>query len=354
MPKVIGEVQMRAVVIHGKRDLRVETVPQPVVGPRQVAVRISNAGICGSDLHYFQRGANGNIVLREPMVLGHEVAGVVAQAGADVRGVAVGDKVAIHPSAPCGHCVHCREGRSRHCKSIRFLGSAMHFPHTQGGFRELLVCDASQAFVLPAEMDLADAAFAEPLAVCLHAVSRAGSLLGRRVLVTGAGPIGLLVAMLARLGGAAEIVVTDVADPPLRIAAKSADARVINVATQAAELSELIADTGGFDVAFECSGHVSGVTASIKAVRACGILVQVGMLGGDIAAPLGEIVVREIDYRGTFRFDREFAEAVALLVSGRLDVRSLLSHQLPFGEATSAFALAADRSQAMKVQLVFP
>jgi L-idonate 5-dehydrogenase len=119
-------------------------------------------------------------------------------------------------------------------------------------------------------------------------------------------------------------------------------------------LSELIADTGGFDVAFECSGHVSGVTASIKAVRACGILVQVGMLGGDIAAPLGEIVVREIDYRGTFRFDREFAEAVALLVSGRLDVRSLLSHQLPFGEATSAFALAADRSQAMKVQLVFP
>lgn len=153
MPKVIGEVQMRAVVIHGKRDLRVETVPQPVVGPRQVAVRISNAGICGSDLHYFQHGANGNIVLREPMVLGHEVAGVVAQAGADVRGVAVGDKVAIHPSAPCGHCVHCREGRSRHCKSIRFLGSAMHFPHTQGGFRELLVCDASQAFVLPAEMD---------------------------------------------------------------------------------------------------------------------------------------------------------------------------------------------------------
>jgi L-idonate 5-dehydrogenase len=344
---------MRAVVLHGKKDLRIETVAEPEVGPTQVAVSIRNGGICGSDLHYFQHGANGTIVVKQPMVLGHEIAGVVAAVGSEVRNVAVGDKVAVHPSAPCGHCPACLGGLSRHCRNMRFLGSAMHFPHTQGGFSEVLVCAASQAYPLPPAMDLAVAAFAEPLAVCMHAVSRAGPVAGRRVLVTGAGPIGLLVAMLLKHGGAAEILVTDVADPPLRIAAKVAASRVINVSAEPEALRKLVAEAGGFDIAFECSGHVTGVTASIKAVRACGILMQVGMLGPEVSAPLGEVVVREIDYRGTFRFDREFGEAVDLLVGGSLDVRALLTQQLPFDAANEAFVLAADRSQAMKVQLVF-
>jgi L-idonate 5-dehydrogenase len=203
---------MRAIVAYAAKDLRVEEAPVPPLGPQDIRVRISFGGICGSDLHYYLHGGFGTVRLREPMILGHEIAGVVDAVGEEAHRVKVGDRIAVNPSVPCNRCRYCLEGRQNHCLDMRFYGSAMRFPHVQGGFREMLVCRESQAHVVAEGTSLAEAAMAEPLAVSLHGTRRAGSLLGKRVLVSGSGPIGALTAIAARRGGAAEIVMTDIAD----------------------------------------------------------------------------------------------------------------------------------------------
>ena len=137
-------------------------------------MRIEAGGICGSDLHYYFDGGFGTVRLKEPMILGHEIAGTVARVGAEVAGIKAGQRVAVNPSRPCGACRYCAEGKQQHCLNMLFYGSAMRFPHVQGGFREVLVCDEAQAVPVAATMSAAQAAFAEPFAVCLHAVNRAG------------------------------------------------------------------------------------------------------------------------------------------------------------------------------------
>src|SRR5947207_13450342 len=177
---------MRAAVLHAVQDLRIEDVAVPRLGPGEVEVRIEAGGICGSDLHYYFDGGFGTVRLKEPMILGHEIAGTVARVGSDVSSVRAGQRVAVNPSRPCGHCGYCQEGKQQHCLNMLFYGSAMRFPHVQGGFREALVCDATQAVAVPATMSAAQAASAEPFAACPHAVNRAGPLLGRPALATGA------------------------------------------------------------------------------------------------------------------------------------------------------------------------
>ncbi|OYW08712.1 MAG: L-idonate 5-dehydrogenase, partial [Rhodospirillales bacterium 12-71-4] len=198
----------RAIIIHAAQDLRVEDQEAAAPGPGQVALRIRQGGICGSDLHYYQHGGFGVVRVRQPMVLGHEIAGEVAALGAGVAGLAVGDRVAVNPSLPCGTCRYCLAGQAQHCLDMRFYGSAMRMPHVHGGFRQHLVCEARQAVQLPADMDLRRAAFAEPLSVCLHAARQAGPMMGARVLITGAGPIGMLCLLVARHAGARQVVMT--------------------------------------------------------------------------------------------------------------------------------------------------
>ena len=235
---------------------------------------------------------------------------------------------------------------------MRFYGSAMRFPHVQGGFREMLVCDAAQAVPVAATMSAAQAAFAEPFAVCLHAVNRAGTLLGKRVLVTGAGPIGALTVIAARRAGALEIIATDVAEAPLAAARKVGADRAINV-TEPDALTRYGADKGHFDVMFEASGSAAALVAGLGVVRPAGIVVQIGIAGGEMTLPMNVAVAKEIELRGTFRFHEEFALAVALIGGGLVDVMPLLTETMPLKDARAAFELAADRSRAMKVQLAF-
>ena len=340
---------MKAVLIHPPHVLRVEDVALEAAGPRGVTVRVRNGGICGSDLHYYHHGGFGTVRVTQPMVLGHEVAGEVVAVGSAVTRVKPGDRVAINPSLPCNACRYCLEGAQQHCLDMRFYGSAMRTPHVQGGFREQLVCDESQA--VPAAMPLERAAFAEPLAVCLHAARQAGPLLGRRVLVVGAGPIGVLCAMAARQGGAREVVVTDLIDAPLAIARACAADRTVNVAAEPGAMAAYGAEKGYFDVGFECSGSAPGVASALAALRPGGTLVQVGLGGGETVVPMNMVVAKEITLRGTFRFHAEFEMAVGLLASGAIDVAPLLTEIVPMGEAIRAFELASDRGRAMKVQL---
>ena len=343
---------MRAVVIHAAKDLRIEPGPAEAPGPGEVRVHVRRGGICGSDLHYYHHGGFGTVRLKEPMILGHEVAGEIVAVGPGVEGLSVGDRVAVSPSRPDWNDVYAREGLANHSLGMRFYGSAMPFPHIQGVFREQLVAEAAQCARVPDHVSDAAAAMAEPLAVCLHAVARAGSLLGKRVLVTGCGPIGVLVILAARRAGAAEIVATDIAAACLAHAERAGADRVVDVSGGSTALDADAANKGSFHVAFEASGAPAALLEAIRLVRPRGIIVQVG-IGGDVTLPLNVLVAKEIDLRGTFRFHDEFFWAVDLIGKGLIDVEPLVTDVFPMNEAVAAFERASDRSRAMKVQLAF-
>ena len=342
-----------AVVIHAPHDLRVEPREVPALAPTQVEVRVGAGGICGSDLHYFHDGGFGAVRIREPMVLGHEIAGTIAAVGSGVTRLREGDRVAVNPSLPCGACRYCLAGLANHCLEMRFYGSAMRFPHVHGGFRERLVAEERQCVALEPDLPLENAAFAEPLAVCLHAVSRAGPLLGARVLVTGAGPIGMLTLMAARHAGAAEVTITDVAEAPLGLARRLGADRAIDVAAHPDAMRPFEADKGAFDVLFEASGNPAALRQGIACLRPRGVAVLIGIGGGEAPVALNTVVAKEIELRGTFRFDAEFAWAVEAIAAGRIDPSPLLTESVPLSRAREAFELASDRTRAMKVQLRF-
>lgn len=344
---------MEALVIHSSGDLRVETIDTPKVESGQVRVRIRTGGICGSDLHYYQHGGFGAIRIQQPMVLGHEVAGVLEEISPDVTHLAPGDRIAVNPSHPCGQCRFCQLGLQNHCLDMRYFGSAMRMPHVQGAFRQEIVIDARQAYKLADGVTNAEGAMAEPLAVALHAVNRAGPLLGRRVLVTGCGPIGAMVIIAARRAGAAEIVATDVVSQPLRKALAIGADEAINVAESPDALARYSIDKGHFDVLFEASGNERALRSAFEVIRPRGVVVQVGLSGSDLSLPFNMVVAKEFDIRGAFRFHEEFGVAVELINKGLVDLKPLVSATLPYRDAGRAFALAADRSQSMKVILDF-
>lgn len=342
---------MRALVIHAARDLRIEDRPDEAPGPGQMRLRLATGGVCGSDLHYYNHGGFGAVRLKEPMILGHEVSARVETLGPGVTGFSAGQLVAVSPSRPCGGCKYCLEGWPNQCLNMRFYGSAMPFPHIQGAFREVLVADATQC-VDAGGLTPGEAAMAEPLAVTLHATTRAGTLLGKRVLVTGCGPIGVLCILAARRAGAAEIVATDLSDFTLALAHKVGADRVINMATNPEALVPYTADKGYFDVLYECTGVAAALAGGIAALRPRGIILQLG-LGGDMSLPMMAITAKELELRGSFRFHSEFAIGVGLMQKGLIDVKPLITHTVDLAEAESAFRLASDRTQTMKAQIVF-
>jgi L-idonate 5-dehydrogenase len=343
---------MRACVLHAQEDLRLDSLPIGEPGAGEVRVRIGAGGICGSDLHYYFHGGFGTVRLRQPMILGHEVADTIDAIGAGVTRVKPGDRIALNPSRPCGHCGFCLQGRANHCLDMRFYGSAMRFPHVQGAFAEALIADEAQCFTVDPDITVGQAAFGEPLAVALHAVNRAGALLGKRVLVTGAGPIGSLTVAAARLAGAGEIVAIDIVDATLVGAARMGANLTINVAAAPEAMAVYEKDKGYFDVVFEASGSAKAVAQAIAVAKPRGILVQIGV-GGETPVPLNLLVAKEIDWRGTFRFHEEFALAVDCIARGAIDVLPLLTETVPIEEAARAFALASDRNRAIKVHLGF-
>jgi L-idonate 5-dehydrogenase len=312
---------VKAVVVHGANDLRVDDLPDPVPREGEVLVAMEWGGICGSDISYWRNGASGTAVLKHPLVLGHEVAGRIVSVGAGVTELEIGQRVTIHPATAAGG----------------YFGSAAFDPHTDGGFSELKVVRAQQVRVLPESVGTERGALAEPLAVAMHAVKRAGEVRGRDVLVNGAGPIGSLVVAAAKYAGAATVVAADVADAPLSIArAMGADA-VVNLAGG----EELPADV---ELVFEASGAAAALCGVLHATARGGTVVQVGNLPGKAApATLGDLVTREITWIGSYRFVDEITDAVAAMDNG-LDVTPLITHRYPINEAGQAIAVAADRN----------
>jgi L-idonate 5-dehydrogenase len=334
--------------IHAKEDLRVEPAEDPQIGPGQVLIRLGAGGICGSDLHYYFEGRNGSFVIREPLIPGHEASGVVAKVGPGVTRVKPGDKIAVSPSHACGHCDYCREGREHLCRNMRFLGSASLYPHVQGMFCEYFVMGERQCYPVAGDISLGELAFAEPLAVALHAVNRGPVLVGKSVLITGAGTIGCLTVIAARLAGARAITVSDVLDRPLATATAVGADRTIRADRDADALA-----LPQFDVAYEVSGSFAALKACVAAVKRGGTVVQVGTLPHEpLPFVVNEIMSKELDLKGAFRWGIEFDWAVDYLSSHRVDVRPLLSGQFPLQDAVKAFELAKDKTRSTKVQVI--
>lgn len=337
---------MQAVVAHGPDDLRIDTVKKAEAGPRGILVRVAFGGICGSDLHYFKHGRNGVYVLSEPLVLGHEIVGTIAEVGIDVVGsFPIGTPVAIHPAYPTP-APGTNEARGTHLATGgSYLGSASTTPHTQGGFAEFLTVNPDQIRPLPDNLPLRRAALAEPFAVALHGVSRAGDVADARVLVSGSGPIGCLAVAALRLAGAAEIIATDLTEVALRVA-DAAGATGTSLITPETRLEE-----ESFDIVVEASGSSKGLATALSSVKRGGTIVQLGMLpSGNLPIPLSVLVNREITLRGSQRFELELDEAVRLLPS-MPELDAIVTHVLPLSDAKHAFELALDGAVSSKVLL---
>lgn len=333
---------MRAAFIDGKELLEVRTVADPEPGDGEVLIRVAAVGICGSDLHYYFEGANGEYVVREPLIPGHELSGTVA---ADPSGrLAPGTPVTVHP-ARFGTPEPGLEDAPHLWPGGSYLGSASTWPHTQGAMSELLVVRADMVRPLPPGLGLLAAALAEPLGVALHAINRAGGVAGRRVLVSGAGPIGLLALVAARARGATEVVVADVLPEPLT------RARALGASGTATAGGGEVPATH-FDVVLECSGAPAAISAAGVAVGRAGTVVQVGMVPNEPRGiNLAPFVSKEVTLRGTFRFHDEIDDAVDLLARDP-GIAAVVTHVFALDDVTDAFATARDARASGKVVVV--
>ncbi len=340
-----------AATLFGAEDLRVVDIDLGELAPNMVRVKFGAGGICGSDMHYYRHARTGDFVVTSPLVLGHEIAGEVIAVGSGVTSVAVGDHVAVNPSRWCEKCVYCHEGRPNLCANIYFMGSASKTPHMQGGFASVFDATAAQCVKVPADLPFEAAALAEPLAVCLHAVRRAGHVKGFSTIVFGAGPIGLLTMLALKHAEAGSVTMVDVAAAPLKFAEELGADQIVDLSKGEEQLAALAEGTP-FDIAFEISGTAAGLASAIRTVRRGGTVVQVGNLaGGTIPVPANAVMAKELDLVGTFRFGEEFFEAVELIVEGKIDVLRLVTAQYPLSGAPEAFLTALDRSRSVKVVL---
>jgi len=336
---------MEACVVHGEKDLRVEDRPDPILRDDGVLVRIAYGGICGSDLHYFLHGRNGDYVVREPLVLGHEVVGTIATVGSAVEGVSVGTNVAIHPATPCPPAGAVDGGQLNRYPDGSYFGSASTWPHPQGGFAMLVQVRADQLRPLPDSLPLRRAALAEPLAVGLHAVTQAGELTGKTVLVSGVGPIGALVIVALKHRGAGHVIAADLARRALDVAQAVGADSVIQIGQDAPP------EPASVDIVIEASGAVSALALAIETVKGGGTIVQLGMLpGGLIGVPISGLITREITLKGTQRFDIELDEAVRVL-DATPACDAVISHEFSLDHAVEAFECAADSRVSSKVLL---
>lgn len=343
---------MIAAVLHEPKKIVFEEQEMPIVLPGQVLIRVRAGGICGSDLSYYFKGKSGDFALREPFVLGHEVAGEIAEMGEGVSGLRVGGRVAVNPGVACGLCRFCIKGMPNHCLDMRFMGSASTFPHMQGTYREFISVAAHQCIPVPDSLDFAQASMAEPLAVVLHALRQAGTLVGSRVLVVGCGPIGCMLVAATKRAGSHQLVAVDLAEKALKMAGRlGADETVL--ADDRNTIDSWALQRGTFDVVFEVSGSPAGLDTTLRCAIAGGRVIQVGNLpAGQSPVAANLVMSKELLYRGSFRFNSDdYVTAVEKIISGQIDLKPLMTHTFPLAEANHAFEVALDRSQSMKVHL---
>jgi L-iditol 2-dehydrogenase len=327
----------RAAVLYAPRDVRIEDRPTPEPGPLEVVVKVAAVGVCGSDVHWYEDGRIGTRYVRAPLVLGHESAGRVVAIGARVTRHALGDRVALEPGLPCGLCRECRAGRYNLCQAVAFFGS----PPTDGAFTRYVAQHEDFAHALPDALSDEAGALMEPLSVALWACEKAGVTAADRVLITGAGPIGLLAVQAARARGSAEVIVTDVNERRLELARATG-------ATRSVRVGEALAVEA--DALIECSGHPQALRDGIAALRPGGVAVAVGMSADpDASVPLSLLQTRELWLTGTFRYARTYPTAIALAAAGTVDLEAIVTGHFALEDADAALRAGREDPDSVKV-----
>jgi L-iditol 2-dehydrogenase len=318
----------RAAIMYGTHDIRLEEVPVPEPAPREVLVEIEAVGVCGSDVHYYEEGRIGSFVVREPLILGHESMGTIIGLGEEVTKHEVGERVTLEPGVPDGTCRECRAGRYNLCPNVQFFAT----PPVNGAFTNYVNIHEDFAFALSDELSDNAGALMEPLSVGIWACRKAKVEAGDHVLVTGAGPIGLLAMQVALAQGATQVTITDVAPERLEMAEKTGATRTINVA------EEPLADAGvEVDALIECSGNQAALGDGIRSVRPAGIVVVVGMgPGEETSIPLSLIQTREITLTGTFRYANTYPAAIELAATGKVDLDAIVTGYYGLGDTEEA------------------
>ncbi|XP_074647632.1 sorbitol dehydrogenase-like [Tubulanus polymorphus] len=341
-----------SVVLYAKRDLRLEnrSVPQP--GNNEVQIAINKVGICGSDVHYWSDGKHGEFVLTDPLVIGHESSGTVTSIGNGVSHLKIGDRVAIEPATPCRLCFYCKSGRYNMCLDVKGLAT----PPTDGSLCRYFVHAADLCHKIPDKLTFEDGALAEPLSCGIHACRRAGVSLGDKVLVLGAGPIGIICMLVAKSMGASEILITDIDAERLNFAKKvGADHTLLIEKQQIPELVETIVATFGgemADITIECSGAESSIRLGVYATRPCGVLQLVGIGKQEVMFPIVNAAIREVDIRGMHRYVNTYPTALKMMASGAIDASVLITHRFTLEQTLAAFETFCDRaSGAVKVMI---
>lgn len=326
---------MKAAVLYGVEDLRYEDRAKPTLqGPDDCLVQIGACGICGSDVHFYRHAKIGQFVVTSPMSLGHESAGTVVEVGPAVRHLKVGDRVAIEPGVPCRKCEFCRSGRYNLCPDVVFLAC----PPYDGAFAQYLAWPSDYLFKLPDNVSMEEGAMVEPFSVALHATRRAGVSAGHWVAVCGSGPIGLCAIMAARAHGATRIIVSDMVDSRLELAAKLGATDTVNFSRRNAR--EAVAEiTGGrgVDIVLECSGAIPAVCDAVEFVKQGGTVQLVGNITAEMPQiPIQRMVERELSVSGLFRYANCYPASLELISAGLVNVKALITHRYPLSETPTA------------------
>jgi L-iditol 2-dehydrogenase len=329
---------MRAAVLRAPHQIDLEERPVPGPGPGEVLVRVRSVGLCGSDVHYYEHGRIGDHVVREPLVLGHEPSGEVVGLGDGVSRHRLGQRVSIEPGVPCFTCAQCLAGRYNLCPRMRFFAT----PPVDGAFSEYVVMHEAFAHPVPDSLSDDAAALLEPLSVGVWACAKAGVSTGTRVLVTGAGPVGLVAAQVARALGAGDVVVSDINTARLDLARELGATTTVDVGQQS------LGDTGlEADVLLECSGNPAATADGVRRVHRAGRVVLVGMGGDEVRLPLAHVQKHEIEVTGTFRYANTWPTAIAF-ATGEVELDRLVTHRFGLGDVEQALTVTGRDPSAVK------
>lgn len=346
-----GEENMAAWLL-GVNNLKIQPFILPPLGPHDVRVRMKAVGICGSDVHYLKKLRCADFIVKEPMVIGHECAGIIDEVGTQVKSLVPGDRVALEPGISCWRCQLCKEGRYNLCPEMKFFAT----PPVHGSLANQVVHPADLCFKLPDNVSLEEGAMCEPLSVGVHACRRADIGPESNVLVMGAGPIGLVTMLAARAFGAPRIVIVDVDDYRLSVAKDLGADEIVKVSTNIQDVAEEVVQIhkamgARVDVSFDCAGFDKTMSTALSATSTGGKVCLVGMGHNEMTVPLTPAAAREVDVVGVFRYKNTWPICIEFLRSGKIDVKPLITHRFGFSqrEVEEAFETSARGGTAIKV-----